>query len=83
MARSNEISNRPVGLALIGCALICTIIVFGYVAGWWSPQRLTQDRLAAAFVQVNGPHPGFRLNHAKGGWAGGLLVISWVAVGVY
>ena len=82
MTRATEISNLAVRLALIGCALICTIIVFGYVAGWWSPQRLTQDRLAAAFVQVNGPHPGFRLNHAKGVCASGWFDSTGEAVAV-
>jgi catalase len=65
-------TNLVMRLALIGSALLCAIIVFGSVGGWWSPQRLTQDRMAAAFLQVNGAHPGFRLNHAKGvcvtGW---------------
>jgi catalase len=88
MARANEmISNLAIRLAMIGCALICTILIFGFVAGWWSPHRLTQDRLAAAFLQVNGPHPGFRLNHAKGvcvsGWfesTGEAVAVSKAAV---
>ena len=88
MIRVHElISNLAVRLALIGCALLCAIIVFGYVGGWWSPQRLTQDRMAAAFLQVNGPHPGFRLNHAKGvcvtGWfdsTGEAIAVSKAAV---
>jgi catalase len=80
-------SHNAVRLALIGCVLICTLGVFGYVAGWWSPQRLTQDRIAAAFLQVNGPHPGFRLNHGKGvcvtGWfesSGQAVAVSKAAV---
>jgi len=88
MIRVHEIlSNLAVRLALIGCALLCAIILFGYVGGWWSPQRLTQDRMAAAFLQVNGPHPGFRLNHAKGvcvtGWfdsTGEAIAVSKAAV---
>jgi catalase len=74
-------------LALIACALICTIVVFGYVGGWLSPQRLTQDQMAAAFLEVNGAHPGFRLNHAKGvcvtGWfnsTGQAVAVSKAAV---
>jgi catalase len=81
------IRSLAVRLALIACALICAIIVFGYVGGWWSPRRLTQDRMAAAFLQVNGSHPGFRLNHAKGvcvtGWfdsTGEAIALSKAAV---
>jgi len=74
-------------LVLIACALICTIVVFGYVGGGLSPQRLTQDQMAAAFLEVNGAHPGFRLNHAKGvcvtGWfnsTGQAVAVSKAAV---
>ena len=39
---------------------------FVYVGGGLSPGRLTQARMIDTFEQVNGPHPGFRRNHAKG-----------------
>lgn len=61
--------TRPaalLGLAAIGVAALCVAAAFAYVAGWLSPARLTQARIVDTFEQVNGPHPGFRRNHAKG-----------------
>jgi catalase len=62
-------------LALIGLVLLIVAVVFVYVGGWLSPHRLTQDRMMQAFQEVDGPHPGFRRNHAKGvcvsGWFDG------------
>lgn len=54
------------GLAAIGVVVLCIAAAFAYVAGWLSPGRLTQDRIIDTFEQVNGQHPGFRRNHAKG-----------------
>ncbi|HEX4334305.1 MAG TPA: catalase family peroxidase [Polyangiaceae bacterium] len=39
---------------------------FLYVGGWFSPHALTPSRFVDTFEQVNGMHPGFRRNHAKG-----------------
>ncbi len=39
---------------------------FLYVGGWLSPHKLTPSAFIDTFQQVNGPHPGFRRNHAKG-----------------
>jgi len=39
---------------------------FAYVGGWLTPHELTPVRMIDTFDQVNGPHPGFRRNHAKG-----------------
>jgi catalase len=39
---------------------------FAYTGGWFSPQRLTPARFIDTFEAVNGRHPGFRRNHAKG-----------------
>ena len=59
-------------LAVIGVALSIVVVVFAAVGGWLAPRRLTQDRVMQAFEEVNGAHPGFRRNHAKGvcvyGW---------------
>lgn len=41
-------------------------LAFAYVGGWLTPRRLSPARMIDAFEQVNGPHPGFRRNHAKG-----------------
>jgi catalase len=59
-------------LGAIGAVMLGVAGAFAYVGGWLSPGRLTQDRMMAAFQDVNGTHPGFRRNHAKGvcvtGW---------------
>src|ERR1700733_8139219 len=61
-----------VRFALIGVVLLIVVCAFGYVGGWFSPSRLTQDRMMDAFEVVGGDHPGFRRNHAKG-----LCVTGW------
>ena len=53
-------------LAAIGLVLLIVVAGFAYVGGWLSPGRLTPGRFVDAFEQVNGVHPGFRRNHAKG-----------------
>jgi catalase len=59
-------------LAVIGVLMLIVTVAFASVGGWFSPHRLTQDRMMQAFEELNGPHPGFRRNHAKGmcvsGW---------------
>jgi catalase len=61
-----------VRLCAIGAVMLSVAGAFAYSGGWFSPARLTQDRMMAAFHDANGTHPGFRRNHAKGvcvtGW---------------
>jgi catalase len=61
-----------VRLGIIGVALLGVASAFAGTAGLFSPGRLDQARLIDTFEQINGPHPGFRRNHAKGlcftGW---------------
>jgi catalase len=52
--------------ALIGVALAAVAATFAYLGGWLNPNKLTPARLTDAFEQVDGVHPGFRRNHAKG-----------------
>jgi catalase len=52
--------------ALIGVALAAVAGTFAYLGGWFTPHGLTPARLTDAFEQVDGVHPGFRRNHAKG-----------------
>jgi catalase len=52
--------------ALIGVALAAVVGTFAYFGGWFTPNGLTPARLTDAFEQVDGVHPGFRRNHAKG-----------------
>ncbi|HTB14586.1 MAG TPA: catalase family peroxidase [Bryobacteraceae bacterium] len=58
-------------LVLIGVIILCVVGAFGYTGGWLTPDRLTPGRFIDGFEQVNGPHPGFRRNHAKGVCASG------------
>jgi len=59
-------------LGVIGAAAFAAAAAFAYVGGWLSSGRLTQASIMDAFAQLNGVHPGFRRNHAKGvcvsGW---------------
>jgi catalase len=72
-------SAGPLGIAAtllrlgaIGAAGLAAAAAFAYVGGWLSPRRLTQASIMDAFAQLDGAHPGFRRNHAKGvcvsGW---------------
>jgi catalase len=53
-------------LALIGVALAAVAGTFAYFGGWFSPDELTPARFTDGFEHVDGVHPGFRRNHAKG-----------------
>lgn len=53
-------------VAVIGAVVASITACFAYVGGFLSPGRLTQARMIDAFEDVNGVHPGFRRNHAKG-----------------
>ena len=53
-------------LTLIGIALAGVAGTFAYLGGWLTPNALTPARFTDAFEEVNGVHPGFRRNHAKG-----------------
>jgi catalase len=60
-------------LVLIGVALAAVAGVFAYLGGWFAPNRLTPARFADGFEEVNGVHPGFRRNHARGVCATGFF----------
>jgi catalase len=53
-------------LTLIGVILAAALGLFAYLGGWLTPNELTPARFADGFEEVNGVHPGFRRNHAKG-----------------
>jgi catalase len=40
--------------------------LFAYAGGWLTPHTLTPTSMINTFEKVNGLHPGFRSNHAKG-----------------
>jgi catalase len=58
--------STPASFALIGTALAAVAGSFAYLGGWFNPNDLTPARLTDGFEKVNGVHPGFRRNHAKG-----------------
>jgi len=53
-------------LGAIGAIVAAIVVLFLWTGGWLSSGRLTQTRIVDTFEGVNGPHPGFRRNHAKG-----------------
>src|SRR5690349_3005951 len=55
-----------VRLTLIGVAVAAVAGSFAYLGGWLTPNALTPARFTNGFEEVNGVHPGFRRNHAKG-----------------
>src|SRR5438105_10504423 len=52
--------------AVIGVALAVVAGTFAYFGGWLTPNDLTPARFTDVFEYVDGVHPGFRRNHAKG-----------------
>src|SRR6476660_5960829 len=52
--------------ALIGVALAAVVGACSYLGGWFTPNDLTPARFTDGFEEVDGVHPGFRRNHAKG-----------------
>ncbi len=62
-------SHRPPpygSLALIAIVVGAGAAAFAYTAGWFSPNRLTPNKLVSAFAPPSGPALGHRRNHAKG-----------------
>src|SRR5690242_13102794 len=53
-------------LGTIGAIVAAIVVLFLWTGGWLSSGRLTQTRIVDTFEDANGPHPGFRRNHAKG-----------------
>ncbi|HEV2677636.1 MAG TPA: catalase family peroxidase [Aliidongia sp.] len=51
---------------LIAAIIGAGAAAFAYTAGWFSPQRVTPDKLVDALAPPGGPALGHRRNHAKG-----------------
>jgi len=66
MRPSHGRAGKLARLALIGTALAAVPGTFAYLGGWFMPNELTLARFTDGFEQVDGVHPGFRRNHAKG-----------------
>src|SRR3984957_18976005 len=52
--------------AAIGVVIAGIVGAFAYTGGWFAAHRLTPARFIDTFEKVNGIHPGFRRNHARG-----------------
>jgi catalase len=53
-------------VAVVGAVLAAVVATFAYLGGWLTPAAVTPAKFADAFEAVDGLHPGFRRNHAKG-----------------
>jgi catalase len=51
---------------VIGVVIAGIAVLFAYAGGWLTPHALTPASMINTFQKVNGLHPGFRRNHAKG-----------------
>ncbi len=59
-------ASLVVRFAMIGVVIAGIAGLFGLAGGWLTPGALSPASMINGFEQVNGPHPGFRRNHAKG-----------------
>jgi catalase len=68
MAQPHQSPARSVfgSLVLIAVIIAGGAAAFAYTAGWFSPQRLTPDKMVDALTPPTGEPLGHRRNHAKG-----------------
>jgi len=68
MAQPSQSPARSVfrSLVLIAVVIAGAAAAFAYTAGWFSPQRLTPDKMVDALTPPTGVPLGHRRNHAKG-----------------
>src|SRR5271156_3786064 len=66
MVAPHGLANKLVRGTAVGLFVLAVGVSFAFAGGWLSPRELTPARLIDTFEQVDGPHPGFRRNHAKG-----------------
>ena len=59
-------ANLILRFVAIGAVLAGITGLFVYAGGWLAPHTLTPSLMIDTFEKVNGLHPGFRRNHAKG-----------------
>ena len=65
-------AHRPPARSVFGSLVLIAVVVgggaavFAYTAGWFSPQRLTPDKMVDALTPATGEPLGHRRNHAKG-----------------
>ena len=68
MTQPRQLSARCLfgSLVLIAVIIAGGAAAFAYTAGWFSPQRLTPDKMVDALTPPTGEPLGHRRNHAKG-----------------
>src|ERR1700735_4228515 len=68
MTQASTSPTRPIvgSLVVIAVVVAASAAAFGYTAGWFSPERITPDRLVDALKPPTGVSLGHRRNHAKG-----------------
>ncbi len=66
MPQSQSAATATGSLILIALIVGGAAAAFAYAAGWFSPGRLTANRMVDAFAPPSGPPLGHRRNHAKG-----------------
>ena len=68
MTQPRQLSARSLfgSLVLIAVIIAGGAAAFAYTAGWFSPQRLTPDKIIDALTPPTGVPLGHRRNHAKG-----------------
>jgi catalase len=59
-------TSKSAALLAIAGVVASVAAAFGWTAGWFTPERLTPNRLVEAFSPSGGPALGYRRNHAKG-----------------
>jgi catalase len=64
-------ASLVVRFAIIGAIIAGIAGLFAFAGGWLTPESLSPTSMINGFEHVNGPHPGFRRNHAKGVCVGG------------
>src|SRR6516165_9042989 len=68
MAQPSQPPTRSMfgSLVLIAVVIGGGAVAFAYTAGWFSPRRLTPEKMVAALAPPTGVALGHRRNHAKG-----------------
>ena len=65
-SRNYQRASLILRFAAIGVVIAGIAGLFAYAGGWLTPHALSPASMINTFEQVNGLHPGFRRNHAKG-----------------
>ena len=75
-SESDQLPPMPLGeltrgtlimrFTIIGVVIAGIAGLFAYASGWLTSHALTPASMINTFEKVNGLHPGFRRNHAKG-----------------